>query len=99
RGQQEVIVAFEPERALEALPALLPDPADRARLLILLERLATDSRIWKDRPAPDQLAMLERIRTVLGAGKPTVPPARSGPTEGTGTRRRTKRRRIVPGKG
>ena len=68
RGQQEVIVAFEPERALETLAGLLPDPADRTRLLTLLERLATDPRVWKDRPAPDQLAMLERIRTVLGAG-------------------------------
>ena len=96
RGQEEVIVAFEPERALETLPALLPDPDDRAQLLALLERLATDPRIWKDRPAPDQLAMLERIRTVLGAGKPTVPPARSGPTQGTATA--TKRRRIVKGK-
>ena len=97
RGQQEVIVAFEPERALEALPALLPDPADRVRLLTLLERLATDPRVWKDRPAPEQLAMLERIRTVLGAGEPRAPPARSGATQGTATARRATRRRIVKG--
>jgi hypothetical protein len=67
RGQQEVIVAFEPIRAVETLAGLLPDPADRARLLTLLERLATDPRVWKDRPTPEQLAMLERIRKVLGA--------------------------------
>jgi hypothetical protein len=97
RGQQEVIVAFEPERALEALPALLPDPADRARLLALLERLATDPRVWKDRPAPEQLAMLERIRTVLGAGEPRTPPARSGATEDIAKARRATRRRIVKG--
>jgi hypothetical protein len=98
RGQQEVIVAFEPERALEALPALLPDPPDRARLLILLERLATDPRIWKDQPAPEQLAMLERIRTVLGAGEPRGPPVQSGAAPGSATARRAKRRRILKGK-
>jgi hypothetical protein len=53
-----VIVAFESDRALAALPALLRDPADRAWLLTLLERLATDPRVWKDRPAPDQIEML-----------------------------------------
>jgi len=99
RGQQEVIVAFESERALEALPALLRDAAERARLLTLLERLAIDPRVWKDRPAPEQLAMLERIRTVLGAGEPRVPPTQSGATEGTATARRAKTRRIVPRKG
>jgi len=96
RGQEEVIVAFEPERALETLPALLPDPDDRAQLLALLERLATDPRVWKDRPAPEQLAMLERIRTVLGAGQPRAPPARRAATRSTATTRRAKRRRIVP---
>jgi pimeloyl-ACP methyl ester carboxylesterase len=94
RGQQEVIVAFEPERALETLAGLLSDPADRARLLTLLERLATDPRVWKDRPAPEQLTMLERIRTVLGAGEPRAPPARPGATQGTATARRAQRRRI-----
>jgi hypothetical protein len=41
--------------------------------LTLLERLATDPRVWKDRPTPEQLAMLERIRKVLGAGEPRCP--------------------------
>ncbi len=67
RGQQAVIVEFEPERSLETLPALLPDPADRARLLTLCERLAVDPRLWKERSAPEQLAMLERIRKALAA--------------------------------
>jgi hypothetical protein len=98
RGQQEVIVAFEPVRAVETLAGLLPDPADRARLLNLLERLATDPRVWKDRPTPEQLTMLERIRTVLGAGEPSAPPARSGATEGTVKARRATRRRRVLGK-
>ena len=98
RGQQEVIVAFEPERALEALPALLPDPADRARLLILLERLATDPRVWKDRPAPDSSRCWSASERSSVPGN-QAPPARSGATQGTATARRTKRRRIVPGKG
>ncbi|MGH8582591.1 MAG: hypothetical protein ACREWG_07330, partial [Gammaproteobacteria bacterium] len=88
RGQQEVIVAFESERALETLAGLLPDATDRARLLTLLERLATDPRVWKDRPAPDQLAMLERIRTVLGAGEARAPPAQTGAAQGTEKARR-----------
>jgi hypothetical protein len=98
RGQQEVIVAFEPIRAVETLAGLLPDPADRARLLTLLERLATDPRVWKDRPTPEQLAMLERIRKVLGAEEPRAPPARSGAAEGTAKARRATRRRRVLGK-
>ena len=97
RGQQEVIVAFEPVRAVETLAGLLPDPADRARLLNLLERLATDPRVWKDRPTSEQLTMLERIRTVLGAGEPSAPPARSGAAEGTAKARRATRRRRVRG--
>ena len=99
RGQQEVIVAFEPVRAVETLAGLLPDPADRARLLNLLERLATDPRVWKDRPAAEQLAMLERIRKVLGAGEPRAPPAPSAATEGTAKARRATRRRRVRGQG
>ncbi len=70
RAEQGVIVEFEPERALETLPALVPDTADREQVLALCERLAADPRIWREQPAPEQLAMLERIRMILGAGIP-----------------------------
>jgi hypothetical protein len=39
-GEQEIIVRYAPERALETLPALVAEPADRARLTTLLERAA-----------------------------------------------------------
>ncbi len=67
RGRQELIVKYEPDLALETLPELLKDLADRERLLTLLERVVTDERVQKQRPTPEQLAMLARIRKVLGA--------------------------------
>jgi hypothetical protein len=68
RGRQEIIVKYEPERALETLPALLADPGDRERLLLLLERIFADRRVQQMEPSPGQLAMLARIRAVLGGG-------------------------------
>jgi hypothetical protein len=66
RGEQEIIVDFEPEKAIETLPELLADPADRARLLELLERLHADKRVHAATTSPEQAAMLARIRRVLG---------------------------------
>jgi pimeloyl-ACP methyl ester carboxylesterase len=66
RGEQEIIVRYEPEKAIETLPALLADRADRDRLLTLLDRLLADERIQRVHPSAEQLAMLERIRGVLG---------------------------------
>jgi len=65
RGEQEIIVRYEPERAIETLPALLAERADRERLLTLLDRLLADKRVQRIDPLPEQLAMLERVRAVL----------------------------------
>ena len=65
RGEQEIIVRYEPDRAVETLPMLLHNDADRARLLELLHRVATDDRIQEQKPNDEQLAMLSRIRRVL----------------------------------
>jgi pimeloyl-ACP methyl ester carboxylesterase len=67
RGEQELIVRYEPQRAVETLPALLPHAADRNRFLNLLERLMSDKRVQSVQPVPEQLAMLERIRAVVGS--------------------------------
>ena len=67
RGEQEIIVRYEPERAIETLPTLLGERADRDRLLTLLDRLLADERIQRVKPSTEQLAMVERIRTVLGS--------------------------------
>jgi len=56
RGEQEIIVRYEPERA------------DRDRLLTLLDRLLADKRVQAVKPSTEQVAALGRIRAVLGAG-------------------------------
>jgi hypothetical protein len=73
RGEQEIIVRYEPERALETLPRLLSEPADRERLLTLLERLRADPRLATGGITAEQEAMVERIRAVLGGDQKSKP--------------------------
>jgi len=72
RGEQEIIVRYEPEAALLALPELLADAADRDRLVTLLSRLEADDRVRGQEPTADQRAMLERIRGVLAGANAGV---------------------------
>ena len=73
-GEQEIIARYEPDRAVETLLALLAEPKDRDRLLTLLERVLADPRVQRIQPSAEQLAMLARIRAVLGsAGRPSTP--------------------------
>ena len=65
RGEQEVMVRHEPERALATLPDLVRAPRDRERLLMLLEKVSDDDRVEFELTR-EQLAMLGRIRAVLG---------------------------------
>jgi hypothetical protein len=81
RGRQEIIVDFEPERAVETLPQLLAKPEDRARLLTLMERLFSDPRVQGMlEPTDEQIAMFARIRAVLGRepSEPGLPPPARG---------------------
>jgi hypothetical protein len=73
RGAQEIVVRQEPDKAIETLPTLLAEPQDRQRLLTFVDRLLGDKRIQGMEPTGDQLAMLARIRTALGAA-PGSPP-------------------------
>lgn len=66
RGEQEIIAHYEPEQAIQSLPRLLADPADRTRLLSLLDKLMADTRVQANQPSAEQLGMLGRIREVLG---------------------------------
>jgi pimeloyl-ACP methyl ester carboxylesterase len=68
RGEQELIVRFEPEKAVETLPQLLPGKAERQRFLSLLDHLLADERVQKFKPLPEQVAMLDRIRHAVGGG-------------------------------
>jgi pimeloyl-ACP methyl ester carboxylesterase len=73
RGEQEIIIRYEPEKALETLPKLLRDSADRARLVTLFDRVLSDGRIHLDGVTPEQRAMLKRIREVLSVKAEEMP--------------------------
>jgi hypothetical protein len=68
RGEQDIVVRYEPERALETLPQLLKDPADRERLLTLFDRLLKDERFQRLKPNDAQVAMFGRIDALLRHG-------------------------------
>jgi hypothetical protein len=69
RGEQDIIVRYEPDAALETLPKLLADPADRERLVTLVRRLLADERVQRAKPSNEQLAMVERIGATLALPK------------------------------
>ncbi len=102
RGEQDIIVRYEPERAIAALPKLLAKGGDRERLIALVRRLLTDERVRRFEPTSEQLAMIENIGETLdvtparvrsrapvgkAARKPAVKPA-ARPAAKTAAKRR-----------
>jgi hypothetical protein len=71
RGEQDIIVRYEPERALQTLPKLLAEPTDRDRLLTLIKRLLADERMRTRNVTAEDRARIDAILAVLGA-----PPSR-----------------------
>ena len=71
RGEQEIIVRYEPEKALATLPDLLRKRKDRERLATLFRRLLADERFRSIRPTTEELALVERIGASIGA--PALP--------------------------
>jgi pimeloyl-ACP methyl ester carboxylesterase len=65
RGEQEIIVRYEPEQALATLPKLLADRHDREKLVTLVQRLLADERVQRAKPSTEQLAMVEHIGHAL----------------------------------
>ncbi len=63
RAEQAVVAELEPERGLQSLPKLLADPADRRRALAVLDEAVAAVEL-----TPEQRAVLDRVRGVLGAG-------------------------------
>ena len=53
-SEQEIIATYEPEKAIATLPALLPERKERERLLVLLERLESDTRVRHEGLTPEQ---------------------------------------------
>lgn len=73
RGEQEIIVGYEPERALATLPQLLLDPADRKKLLTLVDRVLSDRRISAELVTPEQRLMFKRLAGILSVRAEEVP--------------------------
>jgi pimeloyl-ACP methyl ester carboxylesterase len=65
RGEQEIIVRYEPEQALATLPKLLIEPADRLKLVTLVRKLLNDERVQRGKPSTQQLSMVENIGETL----------------------------------
>jgi hypothetical protein len=82
RGEQDIIVRYEPEKAIATLPTLLRDRGDRERLLSLVDELMADERLQAMPPTSNQLAMVERLHVLLGGEpgqRPAYPPVPDAP--------------------
>jgi hypothetical protein len=86
RGEQEIVVRYEPERALETLPKLLAKREDRERLVKLVRALLADERLRRAKPTAEQVAMIEDIGASLD-----VVPARSKAVRATSSHKPRKR--------
>lgn len=79
RGEQEIIVRYEAEKAIESLPLLLEEPTARERLMTLLQKLVADKRVQGTSPTAAQAAMLRRIRETLAIEPKHKPKAEPKP--------------------
>ncbi len=73
RAEQDLIVRFEPERALSTLPQLLADRPDREKFLLVLDHIANDRELVAE-PTAEQREMLTQIKNIL----PLEPPGPRG---------------------
>jgi hypothetical protein len=72
RGEQDIIVRYSRERAIETLPQLLGERADRERLLTFMDRLGADPRLFGRPMSAHDREVIERVRKVLGASGPRL---------------------------
>ncbi len=76
RGEQEIIVRYQPDEALATLPALLRSAGDREKLVTLVRRLLGDERVQRARPSSEQLVMIESIGEALSTSGNGASPRR-----------------------
>ncbi len=62
RNEQVVIAEFEPRRALDSLPHLLANSADKQKVLLVLQKVLAELGLNQK-----QIAIIEKIRKVLGS--------------------------------
>lgn len=62
------LVSFDPEGALESLPALLPQMDDRREALEVVRRIGS----WRPELTPDLAKVIGRVEQVLGLARPTA---------------------------
>jgi len=67
RNEQVVIVEFEPRRALDSLPHLLANDADKQKVFLLLERAKAELGLNQK-----QMTIIEKIRKILGSQSPKL---------------------------
>ncbi len=65
RGEQDIVVRYEPDKAIATLPKLLAKSGDRDRLVKLVRALLADERMRRFAPTTEQLAMIENIGEAL----------------------------------
>jgi hypothetical protein len=72
RGEQDIIVRYDRERAIATLPKLLAQRADRERLLTLMDKLGADPRLFGRPVSAHDRDVIERVRKVLGGPAPRL---------------------------
>jgi len=90
-GEQDIIARYEPERALASLPHLLSQPGDCEKLKTLLDHVRADVPLRRVRATDEQLAMLDRIRGIIGSSVPPLADIESSTRRATGGNKPPKR--------
>jgi hypothetical protein len=72
RGEQDIVVRYAHERAIETLPKLLEQRADRERLLAFMDKLGADPRLFGRPMSAHDRDVIEAVRRVLGAPAPRL---------------------------
>lgn len=83
--EQSVIVEFEPEAALAALPRMLEHPEDRRNAIAVVEYIVGDPAEME----PQTTALLQRMRDLLAAPDAVTPPPVAKPRARTPARVRS----------